>query len=98
MDAKTTTEQREIVGCVSSDALRKSLDHVEMDSGARDGNDNATGEKDYSKLKYPEPWRYEKFFLGGYSPKRMLRFKNPKSMYYAINLFAGELILIPLGT
>ena len=46
-------------------------------------------EDDYSGLKYPEPWKFEKFFVGGYSHKRMIKFKNPKTMYKAINLFAG---------
>lgn len=41
-------------------------------------------------LQYPEPWKYEKFFIGGYSQSRMFKFKKPKSMYIAINLFAGE--------
>ncbi|MCJ1476217.1 hypothetical protein MMC13_004883 [Lambiella insularis] len=44
-------------------------------------------------ITFPEPWKYGKFFPGGYSQKRMLKFKNPKSMYYAINLFAGVAIM-----
>lgn len=46
-------------------------------------------EEEFKNLKYPQPWKFEKWFLGGYSQKRMLKFKNPKTMYYAINLFAG---------
>ncbi|MCJ1396218.1 hypothetical protein MMC18_009107 [Xylographa bjoerkii] len=41
----------------------------------------------------PEPWKYGNFFPGGYTQKRMLNFKNPKSMYYAINFFAGVAIM-----
>ena len=43
-------------------------------------------------IQYPEPWKYEKWFIGGYSQKRMMKFKRPKSMYTAINLFAGQSI------
>lgn len=49
------------------------------------------------KLNYPEPWKLEKWFVGGYSQKRMIKFKKPKNMYRAINLFAGmsmKLLLI----
>ena len=43
----------------------------------------------YENLNYPKPWKLEKWFVGGYSQQRMLKFKNPKRMYTAINLFAG---------
>lgn len=45
---------------------------------------------EYENIKYPEPWKFEKFFIGGYSQGRMLKFKKPKAMYTAINLFAGR--------
>ncbi|KAL9122578.1 MAG: hypothetical protein Q9187_000861, partial [Circinaria calcarea] len=54
---------------------------------------DAEQDDDYSNVKYPEPWKYEKWFLGGYGQKRMLKFKKPKTMYYAINLFAGVAIM-----
>jgi hypothetical protein len=38
---------------------------------------------------HTEPWRFESFIPGGYSQPRMLRFKNPSTMYKVINLFAG---------
>jgi len=44
---------------------------------------------DYENLNYPKPWKFEKWFVGGYSQRRMLKLKNPKRMYTAINLFAG---------
>ena len=50
---------------------------------------DATKEEDFENLNYPRSWKFEKWFLGGYSQKRMMKFKNPKTMYYAINLFAG---------
>lgn len=46
-----------------------------------------------SHVAHPEPWRYEKWIPGGYSQSRMLRFKNPSTMYKVINLFAGKLPL-----
>ena len=47
-------------------------------------------EADYENLNYPPAWKFEKYFIGGYNQNRMLKFKKPKSMYTAINLFAGE--------
>lgn len=46
-------------------------------------------DEEIEELNYPAPWKFEKFFLGGYSQGRMLKFKKPKTMYKAINLFAG---------
>lgn len=48
---------------------------------------------DVDNIKYPEPWKYAKFFIGGYSQGRMIKFKNPGTMYKAINLFAGVAIM-----
>ena len=53
----------------------------------------AAQDDDLDNIKYPEPWKYEKFFVGGYAQGRMLKFKNPKTMYTAINLFAGVAIM-----
>ncbi len=50
-------------------------------------------EEDLNNLQYPAPWKWEKFLLGGYSQSRMLKFKKPKTMYTAINLFAGVAIM-----
>ncbi|KAI9728317.1 MAG: hypothetical protein M1834_007721 [Cirrosporium novae-zelandiae] len=56
----------------------------------KDGRNSGYREKeDDLDIEYEKPWKWEKFLPGGYSPKRMLRFKSPKSMYNAINLFAG---------
>ena len=57
-----------------------------------------SGEDGYDNLDYPPAWKFEKYFIGGYSQKRMLKFKKPKSMYIAINLFAGNLIPNPFIT
>ncbi|KAI4137058.1 MAG: hypothetical protein L6R39_007497, partial [Caloplaca ligustica] len=51
------------------------------------------GDDDYENLNYPSPWKFEKWFLGGYSQGRMIKFKKPKTMYKAINLFAGVAIM-----
>ena len=48
---------------------------------------------EFDNLNYPPAWRFEKWFPGGYSQSRMLKFKNPKNMYRAINLFAGVAIM-----
>ena len=47
-------------------------------------------EDSYENLNYPPPWKYERWFIGGYNQSRMLKFKKPKTMYTAINLFAGK--------
>ena len=49
----------------------------------------------YSNLNYPPAWKFENWFIGGYSQSRMLKFKKPKTMYTAINLFAGKNIDAP---
>ncbi|KAG8533739.1 uncharacterized protein KY384_001480 [Bacidia gigantensis] len=48
---------------------------------------------DVDNINYAEPWKFERWFIGGYSQKRMLKFKNPANMYKAINLFAGVAIM-----
>ena len=53
---------------------------------------NAKAEN-YDNINYPPPWKWERFFIGGYSQSRMLKFKKPKTMYTAINLFAGVAIM-----
>lgn len=58
--------------------------------GGPPGTNEEKAEDDYENLNYPPAWKFEKYFIGGYSQKRMFKFKKPKSMYTAINLFAGE--------
>lgn len=36
-----------------------------------------------------EPWAFENWIPGGYKQSRMLRFRNPSTMYKMVNLFAG---------
>ena len=55
--------------------------------------DRTPKEDDVDNLNYPEPWKWEKFFPGGYTQGRMVKFKTPKTMYTAINLFAGVAIM-----
>ncbi|KAI4216534.1 MAG: hypothetical protein LQ351_001023 [Letrouitia transgressa] len=55
--------------------------------------DQLDDQDDYENIKYPEAWKFEKFFIGGYNQSRMLKFKKPKAMYTAINLFAGVAIM-----
>ena len=50
-------------------------------------------DENHHDINYPPPWKWEKFFIGGYSQSRMLKFKKPKTMYTAINLFAGVAIM-----
>ena len=44
----------------------------------------------YEGIDFPKPWKFEKFFIGGYTQERMIKTKNPQTMYKAINLFAGN--------
>lgn len=54
---------------------------------------NDAKDENYDNINYPPPWKWEKYFIGGYSQTRMLKFKKPKTMYTAINLFAGVAIM-----
>ena len=53
----------------------------------------AKHEENYDNIEYPPPWKWEKYFVGGYSQSRMFKFKNPNNMYKAINIFAGVAIM-----
>ncbi|KAL8644796.1 MAG: hypothetical protein Q9226_007591 [Calogaya cf. arnoldii] len=77
MDSKTSSDTDDIPEKGCSPASDKDL----------------KGEDDYENLKYPEPWKFEKWFLGGYSQRRTIKFKSPKTMYKAIPLFAGVVIM-----
>lgn len=69
----------------------RTTSHVKGDGIDDDGHyENAFSEKKYSHIAHPEPWPFENWIPGGYSQSRMLRFKNPSTMYKVINLFAGE--------
>ena len=54
---------------------------------------NNAKDENYDNINYPPPWKWERFFIGGYSQGRMFKFKRPKTMYTAINLFAGVAIM-----
>ncbi len=54
---------------------------------------NDAKDENYENINYPPPWKWEKFFIGGYNQSRMFKFKKPKTMYTAINLFAGVAIM-----
>lgn len=54
---------------------------------------NDVKDENYDNINYPPPWKWEKYFIGGYSQSRMIKFKKPKTMYMAINLFAGVAIM-----
>ena len=54
---------------------------------------NDAKDENYNDINYPPPWKWERFFIGGYNQTRMLKFKKPKTMYTAINLFAGVAIM-----
>lgn len=69
----------------------RTTSHVKGDGIDDDGHyENAFSEKKYSHIAHPEPWPFEHWIPGGYSQSRMLRFKNPSTMYKVINLFAGK--------
>ncbi|KAL8865473.1 MAG: hypothetical protein Q9198_009308, partial [Flavoplaca austrocitrina] len=59
------------------------------EKGVSSASDKAVKDQDdYENLTYPQPWKFEKWFIGGYSHGRMIKFKSPKAMYRAINFFA----------
>ncbi|KAI9872269.1 MAG: hypothetical protein M1830_001843 [Pleopsidium flavum] len=73
----------------SESAVPQTLD----EKGAVPTDSYQVDRDDYENLNYPKPWKFEKWFIGGYSQKRMIKFKKPKNMYRAINYFAGIAIM-----
>ncbi len=69
-----------------------SLESEEVNPSAGPPANDAKDEK-YENINYPPPWKWEKFFIGGYNQSRMFKFKKPKTMYRAINIFAGVAIM-----
>lgn len=84
VESKSTSDTR-IMNDVQNPTTK--TDSPESPAGIQSEEDDL----DYSK--YPAPWKWEKFLLGGYSQNRMLKFSKPKTMYLAINLFAGVAIM-----
>ena len=85
-----TDLQKSIDSPSSSDTeVAKDTRNVAMKEDAA----NYTKEENYDNIEYPPPWKWEKFFIGGYNQSRMFKFKKPKKMYTAINLFAGVAIM-----
>lgn len=54
---------------------------------------NDAKDESYDNINYPPPWKWERYLIGGYNHGRMFKFKNPKAMYRAINIFAGVAIM-----
>ena len=79
------------VGSSIETQVPKETQKLEMCSSSPITSGNDQKEEGAKDLKYSKPWKYEKWFIGGYTQSRMLNFKKPKSMYTVINLFAGEL-------
>ena len=71
---------------------KEAHEYDEVKTGASPPADDAKGE-DHLDINYPPPWKWERYFVGGYSQSRMFKFKKPKTMYTAINLFAGVAIM-----
>ena len=67
-------------------------EYEEVKTSASPPADDAKDE-DHVDINYPPPWKWERYFVGGYSQSRMFKFKKPKTMYTAINLFAGVAIM-----
>lgn len=58
--------------------------------GKSENCEDATPVSEYTHIAHSEPSPFESWIPGGYSQSRMLRFKNPSTMYRVLNLFAGE--------
>ena len=88
------TERKEVVSSEKSsdtDNPKNIPSHSEKTSTPSETNEAYNKEdEDYDNLNYPAAWKLEKWFIGGYSQSRMIKFKKPKTMYKAINLFAGK--------
>ena len=71
---------------------KEAHEYDEVKTSASPPADDAKDE-DHVDINYPPPWKWERYFVGGYSQSRMFKFKKPKTMYTAINLFAGVAIM-----
>ena len=71
---------------------KEAQEHTEAKSSAGPPANDAKDES-YNDINYPPAWKWERWFIGGYKQSRMFKFKNPKTMYTAINLFAGVAIM-----
>lgn len=89
------TEQKVLQGSPSSSdtQIPKEVQEYEEGNSSAGLPANNAKEENYDNINYPPPWKWEKFFLGGYNQSRMFKFKKPKTMYTAINLFAGVAIM-----
>lgn len=88
-------EQKVLQGSLSSSDTQipkeaQRYEEVKPSAGPRANN---ARDENYDNINYPPPWKWERFFIGGYSQSRMVKFKKPKTMYNAINLFAGVAIM-----
>ena len=89
------TGQKVLQGSPSSSDTqipKEAHENEEVKANAGPSLDNAQNEN-LDNINYPPPWKFEKFFVGGYNQSRMFKFKKPKTMYTAINLFAGVAIM-----
>ena len=89
------TVQKTAVGSSSSSSDSQVPNESHTPTAKVDSSAPAVKEEEdtLDNINYPPPWKYGKFFVGGYSQSRMLKFKKPRTMYKAINLFAGVAIM-----
>ena len=73
-----------------SDETRTTLQVKGVKIGKDEDYEDGTPVNEYSHITHPEPSPFESWIPGGYSQSRMLRFKNPSTMYRVLNLFAGK--------
>ena len=88
-------EQKELQSSPSSSDTQipketQEYDEIKPGTGLPVGDVKDEGDEN---INYPPPWKWENYFIGGYSQSRMFKFKKPKTMYTAINLFAGVAIM-----
>lgn len=73
-----------------SDETRTTSQVKGKNAGKDEDHEDANPDNEYSHIAHPEPWPFESWIPGGYSRSRMLRSKNPSTMYRVINLSAGK--------
>ncbi|KAI9821106.1 MAG: hypothetical protein M1827_003840 [Pycnora praestabilis] len=91
MASKTTHVEKSIRDDATPDRPSRSSSETALAQAVNEKT--PTEEPEEIELDYPETWKYEKWFIGGYDQSRMLKFKSPNTMYKAINLFAGVAIM-----
>lgn len=75
---------------IEVDHVEEISDETRTTSLVKAGSISKDEDYEYSHIPHPESSPFESWIPGGYNQSKMLRFKNPATMYRILSLFAGE--------